>query len=151
MPLGKSHHRKPTDSSGPIDVNVVSGGVVPDPLDVNLVDTSSVEPLDVNVVSGGSGSQPITSATLIDTISVGTTEVELKVGATPLAGRFQVALINDSSYFVHVAFTNPFTLSQSFQAFSGEAIIFDLDPATVTNVYMKTAEGTAIIRIAEIK
>lgn len=122
MPIGFEHHRKSET-------------------DVNVVNASEI----------GGGAIPITTDSLIGRVAIGTTETEIKVGASPLAERKELLVINDSSYFVFIALTATFATDNAFFLFPGESITFDLDSSTTVNIYGKTTEGTANIRIAEIK
>lgn len=95
----------------------------------------------------------ISADTIQGAITITSATVELKLGATPLAGRKQVILINDSSALVYVSFKTPVNLAagEYFILFSGETIYMDLEPENITPVYARTDDYSTSIRLSEVK
>lgn len=96
---------------------------------------------------------PVTSSSFaIGTITISPTATELKAGASALANRRQMFVVNDSSVPCFFNFDNPPIIANgdSIIGFSGEAIVIDLDPNTYEPWYVVTNEVTTTIRVFEI-
>lgn len=86
-------------------------------------------------------------------LTIGTTEVPLRVGGSNLDNRKQLIIINDATALIFVSDVTPFTigLGNKITVFSGEAITIDVSDQAGKTWYAKTDEITTQIRIAEVR
>lgn len=82
----------------------------------------------------------------ITKISLSTTEAEL-VGT--MANREGIQIINDSSRFIYVGFSESFTLDEAYTIFSGQMLTIRFEEDFP--IYCKLEEGTTTIKIVEVK
>jgi len=97
------------------------------------------------------------SQTVVGRLDLSTTPVEIKAGTERLFGRTRFFLINDSSYLVYLNENPNFTMDDvNIIAFSGETIVFDVDPnpnplSEPFKMYARLEEGTIDVRVLEVK
>jgi len=94
---------------------------------------------------------------LVKNITIGTTEIELKVGDSILYGRKLLVAVNDSSSLVYVSYLPTFTVggSDCYVIYSGAIVEISLNPnppdgVDSTRVYAKLEEGETTIKIVEV-
>lgn len=99
-----------------------------------------------------SGCSSVNEGSIIGPLSVtNVVPVELKVGATALEGRCRIVIFNDSSYLVYIGFSPTMTPNEGVLLNSGNNVEIKLDPTKNMKIYALAYEGTAEIKIMEIK
>lgn len=83
-------------------------------------------------------------------LTVGTTPVEVKAGATPLAGRTEVLVFNISSVDVFWGFSNTVTTGNGMPIPAGSLAIFRINPGRNIQIWL-VATAEAEVRLVELK
>jgi uncharacterized protein with beta-barrel porin domain len=92
------------------------------------------------------------TATKIGSVTVGSTySTELKVGTTGLNGRHTLFVTNDSSKLLYIKNTTTLSSSDGILLNSGVACNIKLDSTLNKKIYAITFEGTAVVKVTEIK
>jgi hypothetical protein len=92
------------------------------------------------------------TATKIGSVTVGSTySTELKVGTTGLNGRHTLFVTNDSSKLLYIKNTTTLGSSDGILLNSGVACNIKLDSTLNKKIYAITFEGTAVVKVTEIK
>lgn len=114
------------------------------PLPIQTPFVTEAEPLPVHA-SGAF----MDGALVNPSFSVTTSGVEVKVGASPLAGRHTVTLINDSSAMLSFSVGTNATFANSIKLFSGAAVQLSLNPNENVPVYVRAPYFNTTIGIIE--
>lgn len=83
------------------------------------------------------------------------TVISLDTDETLLHGtmtdRREIRIINDSSRFIYVGFSDPFDVDDAVTLFSGRILTIKFAPSEDYPIYAKLTEGATTIKIVEVK
>lgn len=106
--------------------------------ETTFVDSTALgEIKSADVLNGGAGTQAA--------LTVGTTAVEVRVGASPLANRKNVTLFNNSSVTMYWGFSNTVTVSSGTPIFKNQQVEWNVGPSQSIYVIAGTASNNARI------
>lgn len=92
----------------------------------------------------------IRAGSIVGTLTIGTTATPLRLGATDLAERHTVQLINTGANAVYIGFSTAVTTANGIPCNAGEERSFALDPNDPLTLYAIATVANEV-RLAEVK
>lgn len=94
----------------------------------------------------------VRTGTTNGTLTIGTTAVEIKIGASPLEKRHMVMVINDSNKDIFIGFdSGTLTTSNGIPIWKNTERTFRFDPHESVAIYGISSSSGTIIKVVEVK